>query len=40
MFRNIDLSDLKLRELEDKVFLSSFIVSPRSAARQILEAMD
>ena len=40
LFRNIDLKEEKLMELENEVFCNSFIVSPRAAARQILEIMD
>ena len=29
-----------IKEIEDKVFFNSFIVSPRNAAKAMLEAMD
>ena len=40
LFRNIDLPEYKLKQLEDEVFSTSFIVSPRSAAKSILSIMD
>jgi len=40
LFRNIHLTGPKLDELEEQVFSCSFLVSPRTAARAILELMD
>ena len=40
LFREIDLPDHKLKDLEDIVFANSFILSPRTAAKAILEVMD
>jgi len=36
----MDLPEYKLKEIEEKVFFNSFIVSPRNAAKMILESMD
>ena len=40
MFRNIELSPNKMKEYEDRVFSGAFFLSPRSAAKAILEIMD
>ena len=40
MFRNIELPPNKLQEYEDTVFSGAFFLSPRSAAKSILEIMD
>ena len=40
MFRNCDLPDKKLQEYEERVFCGALFLSPRSAAKAILELMD
>ena len=40
LFRDIDLNERALKELEDKVFATTFTLSPRDAAKQILRVMD
>ena len=39
-FRNIDLSDQKLKEVENKVFINSYMISARNAAKAMLAVMD
>ena len=40
MFRNCELPDKKLQEYEERVFCGALFLSPRSAAKAILELMD
>ena len=40
IFRNLDLPDRKVDEYEERVFCGALFLSPRSAAKAILELMD
>ena len=40
MFRNVELPLNKIQEYEECVFSGAFFLSPRSAAKAILELMD